>query len=229
MSRRRQLTISRGESELGVESDLILIPGDSHDVVIGVSKLFNVPIYWRLSDMFLGDKVLSYNGYLRFGVQSNGDQIFSGDVLSNYPLVFLQGNTNIKLMYQPKTLSGSGRYEVHFHEDNWINYNTPTLPVTREMMMVALQNVEHMFIRATEAADTTIAMLHGISLDVARPSSEAAPRQALGVEQCRCPPQYGGTSCQVHVCSIKIDVFYFINLHVGSWSRLLQSVQDELC
>ncbi|MGB0212483.1 hypothetical protein, partial [Algiphilus sp.] len=33
--------------------------------------------------------------------------------------------------------------------------------VTREMLMVALQNVQHMFIRATEAADTTIAMLHG--------------------------------------------------------------------
>ena len=54
-----------------------------------------------------------------------------------------------------------------------------------------MQNVQHLFIRATEAADTTIAMLHGISLDVARPSAPGAPRQALGVEQCMCPPQYG--------------------------------------
>ena len=51
--------------------------------------------------------------------------------------------------------------------------------------------MQHLFIRATEAADTTIAMLHGISLDVARPSAPGAPRQALGVEQCTCPPQYG--------------------------------------
>ena len=40
--------------------------------------------------MFLGDKVLSYNGYLRFGVQSNGDQMFSESILVTYPLVFMQ-------------------------------------------------------------------------------------------------------------------------------------------
>ena len=59
--------------------------------------------------MFLGDKVLSYNGYLRFGVQSNGDKMFSRDVLDSHPLVFLQGNHNIKLVHRPRTLSGSGR------------------------------------------------------------------------------------------------------------------------
>ena len=66
--------------------------------------------------MFLGDKVLAYNGYLRFGTQSNGNQMFSEQVLNRYPLVYLQGNHNIKLMYHPKKLSGSGRYEVYFHE-----------------------------------------------------------------------------------------------------------------
>ena len=146
--------------------------------------------------MFLGDKVLSYNGYLRFGVQTNGDQMFPESVLANFPLVFIQGNHNIKLMYQPKTLSGSGRYEVHFHEDNWINFNNPEVPVSRMMMMIGLQGVQQLFIRATEAADTTIAMLQGISLDVARPSTPGAPRPALGVEMCQCPPQYGGSSCQ---------------------------------
>ena len=146
--------------------------------------------------MFLGDKVLSYNGYLRFGVQSNGDKMFSRDVLESHPLVFLQGNHNIKLMYRSSKLSGSGRYEVHFHEHNWINYNAPTEPVSRIMLMIGLQQVQHLLIRATEAADTTVAVLHGISLDVARPSSSGAPRQAVGVEQCHCPPEYSGTSCQ---------------------------------
>ena len=45
-SRRRQLTISRGDSNLAVENSLIIIPGDNHDVVIGVNNLFDVPIYW---------------------------------------------------------------------------------------------------------------------------------------------------------------------------------------
>ena len=88
--------------------------------------------------MFSGDKILSYNGYLRFGVQSNGDKIFTADVLDSYSLVYLQGNHNIKLMYQPKTLSGSGRDEGHFHEDNWINANDPSVPVSRMMLMIGL-------------------------------------------------------------------------------------------
>ena len=46
MSRRRQLTISRGNSQLATENNFIIIPGDSLDVVIGVSNLFDVPIYW---------------------------------------------------------------------------------------------------------------------------------------------------------------------------------------
>ena len=146
--------------------------------------------------MFLGDRVLSYNGYLRFSTQSNGNQMFNEHVLHAHPLVFLQGNHNIKLVYQPKKLSGSGRYEVHMHEDNWININNPEVPVTRMMLMIGLQQVQQIFIRATEATDTTVAMVHGISLDVARPSSVGAPRQALGVEMCQCPGKYGGSSCQ---------------------------------
>ena len=70
----------------------------------------------------------------------------------------------------------------HDEDDYHVEYHNHDL---------GLQNVQHLFIRATEAADTTIAMLHGISLDVARPSAPGAPRQALGVEQCMCPPQYG--------------------------------------
>ena len=46
MTRRRQLTISRGDSSLAVETNLIIIPGEDRDVVIGVSNLFDVPIYW---------------------------------------------------------------------------------------------------------------------------------------------------------------------------------------
>jgi len=196
MPRRRQLTISRGDSNLKSENGYIIIPGDNHDAVIGVSKLFDVPIYWQLPEMFLGDKVLSYNGYLRFGIQSNGNKMFPEHVLDSYPLVFIQGNHNIKLMYHPKKLSGSGRYEVHIHEANWVNINNPKVPVTRMMLMIGLQGIQQLYIRATEAADTTVAMVHGISLDVARPSSIGAPRQALGVEMCQCPGEYEGTSCQ---------------------------------
>ena len=75
--------------------------------------------------MFLGDKVLSYNGFLRFSLQSNGLEMFSQKILAAHPLVFIQGNHNIRLRYSPNKISGSGRYEVRIHEDDWINVNKP--------------------------------------------------------------------------------------------------------
>ena len=196
MSRRRELRISRGDSQLAVENGYIVVPGDTHDAVIGVNKLFDVPIYWRLPEMFLGDKVLSYNGFLRFSLQSNGLEMFSQQILGAHPLVFIQGNHNIRLRYSPNKISGSGRYEVRIHEDDWINVNNPLVPVSRAMLMIGLQSVQAILVRATEASDTTVTQLHGVSLDVARPSGEGAPRQALGVETCKCPDKYTGASCQ---------------------------------
>ena len=146
--------------------------------------------------MFLGDKVLSYNGFLRFSVQSNGLEMFPHSVLTSHPLVFLQGNHNIRLRYSPNKISGSGRYEVRIHEDHWINVNNPLVPVSRTMLMIGLQSVQQVLVRATEASDTTVTQIHGVSLDVARPASLGTPRPALGVEVCECPGKYKGTSCQ---------------------------------
>ena len=42
------------------------------------------------------------------------------------------------------------------------------------------------------------ASISGVSLEVAQPGPSEGPR-ALEVEECRCPPGYVGTSCQVSV------------------------------
>jgi laminin alpha 1/2 len=203
-SHSRRLTISRGDSQLAVQHGLLVIPNavDSQEpVVIGVSKLFDVPLYWRLPDMFGGDRVLSYNGYLRFSVQTNGEKIFGQEILEAYPLVLIQGNHNIRLVHYPIKLSGSGRYEVRLHEDEWVNQRNPLVPVTRTMLMIGLQAIQQILIRATDATDATVATLHGVSLDVARPPAMGTigipqTRPALGVEMCSCPAQYNSTSCQ---------------------------------
>lgn len=62
----RQLAISRGMTQLNVSNDLLVIPDSPDDIKIGVESLFTTPLYWSLPDMFLGDKVLAYNGYLRY-------------------------------------------------------------------------------------------------------------------------------------------------------------------
>ena len=111
------MTISRGSTPLNVSHGLLVVPdggpdGSGVDVAIGVDRLFTTPLYWSLPATFLGDKILSYNGYLRFTTTSNGRQAFASDAAVVYPLVQLQGNYRVILEHYPLKLSASGRYEV---------------------------------------------------------------------------------------------------------------------
>jgi len=52
------LTNTDGTSvKLNVTNNLRIIPGDVGNVRIGVSYLFDTPLYWKLPGTFLGDKV----------------------------------------------------------------------------------------------------------------------------------------------------------------------------
>jgi hypothetical protein len=55
------LTNTDGTSvKLNVTNNLRIIPGDIGNVRIGVSYLFDTPLYWKLPSNFLGDKVNSF-------------------------------------------------------------------------------------------------------------------------------------------------------------------------
>ena len=61
----RNLIVSRGDSRLEQSHGLLVVPGEHGDVKIGVKSIFTTPLYWRAPQIFLGDKIISYNGYLR--------------------------------------------------------------------------------------------------------------------------------------------------------------------
>ena len=89
---RRNLIITRGNTRLEVSQGILIVPNDNGDSVIGVERLFTTPLYWSLPDVFLGDKVLSYNGFLRFSTSSNGDT--PNSILTD-PLVQIQSHDGI--------------------------------------------------------------------------------------------------------------------------------------
>lgn len=86
------------------------------------------------------------------------------------------------------------------HESLWKLKNNPRAKVSRMMMMVALQSVQHILIRATDSMDRTYAEIKDVSLEVAiPPASNASVNEfslARGVESCQCPAEYSGFSCQ---------------------------------
>ncbi|XP_068083310.1 laminin subunit alpha-1 [Anabrus simplex] len=191
----REMSLN-GTARLNVTNNLYVIPGDAGDVRMGVSYLFSAPIYWQLPQQFLGDKVLSYGGTLRFTVKTEGSSSrLPSHVLSTYPLVQLQGN-NIILEHFPVIPPTAGHYGVRFHESLWQTRSSSIKTVTREVLMVALQNVQNILIRASDSMDFTKVILSEVTLDTA----VAVPGQphplARGVELCSCPSEYNSTSCQ---------------------------------
>lgn len=63
-------------------------------------------------------------------------------------------------------------------------------------MLRVLSKVESILIRASYASQTTLVFIGDVSLDTAV-SQPLSSVRATHVENCRCPPGYRGTSCEV--------------------------------
>lgn len=148
-------TSLQNNDQLKVLNDLLVIPESAGDVIIVKDVSFGVPLYWQLPHIFLGDKVLSYNGRLRFHTHAiAGMPIFPVPVLASYPLVQIQGNHRLILQHFPRGVFKSGYYEVALHEDDWRLKNGPNNGIiSKEVLMVALQNLQHILIRATHSPE----------------------------------------------------------------------------
>ncbi|KIH63236.1 laminin EGF-like protein [Ancylostoma duodenale] len=165
-----------------------------------------VPLYWPLPKSMLGDRTGSYNGFLRFTIWNEDNRRGIEGVRPDnqyfryFPQVVLVGNNRIELEHIPMAIAEDGKYKVRLHESEWRSRQSPELPVTRKQMMIALQNLQGIYIRGTynyPARGDAITMSE-ISLDVAVPeSSGASGPVAIGVEQCiDCQQGFAGASCQ---------------------------------
>uniref|UniRef100_A0A8L8JDH0 Laminin subunit alpha-2 n=1 Tax=Heligmosomoides polygyrus TaxID=6339 RepID=A0A8L8JDH0_HELPZ len=165
-----------------------------------------VPLYWPLPKSMLGDRTSSYNGFLRFKIWNEDNRRGIQGVRPDnqyfryFPQVVLVGNNRIELEHIPLQIEEDGKYKVRLHESEWRSRQSPELAVTRKQMMIALQNLQGVYIRGTynyPARGDAISMSE-VSLDVAvPPSTGVSGSVAVGVEQCTgCPQGFTGASCQ---------------------------------
>ncbi|KAL8600730.1 hypothetical protein ACOMHN_057318 [Nucella lapillus] len=171
---------------LVINSSVLSIPTD----------LQPYPLYWSMPAPLLGDKVSSYNGRLDFIHFFDTAGSRSGSSVS--PFVVLRGN-GFELHGDVNTLepNHTESFSVRLHESFWKVPGQAQL-VSRRLMMVVLQNVTAILIRATQDAQATYAEIGPITLEVAQPGHNASEGAAIayGVEQCVCPERYSGLSCQ---------------------------------
>ncbi|XP_078319283.1 laminin subunit alpha-2-like isoform X3 [Crassostrea virginica] len=153
------------------------------------------PVYWSLPESFLGDWTFSYNGEMRFKVSYRSDA---------RPPLLTDDNSDVVVV-------GNGFHMVHKTRTSWPQESEKSTTVkfhptewmvvgygnaTRSLMMIVLQNVTDVFIKASPDGHPRTAMLTSVSLDSAQPGNGSTENPALGVEVCRCPQQYSGLSCQ---------------------------------
>ncbi|XP_029032401.2 laminin subunit alpha [Osmia bicornis bicornis] len=177
---------------------LMTIPQEYNEtsIVVGLTTndTFGQIIYFSASDTYLGKKLTSYGGSLRYSVFYStgpfGNAVSAADVI-------LQG-ANMTLFYyadeQPPSFLNF-ETSVELIEVNFLTQNR--LSATREQLMMVLEDLRGIYIRAMYWNPSISATLSHASLEV---TTEYYSSQynvpASSVEQCQCPPNYQGLSCE---------------------------------
>ncbi|XP_052648523.1 LOW QUALITY PROTEIN: basement membrane-specific heparan sulfate proteoglycan core protein [Harpia harpyja] len=148
--------------------------------------------FWALPDAFLGDKVDAYGGALSYGVRYRLGR--GPPEPTTHPDVVLRGHgRQLRARAgatQPDVLN---RRHVPFTEDHW--EDEEGAPVSRELLLLVLQGLEGIFIRAVYDGRMASVGLSDVAMDVTSPS-DTGLGLAGDVEECRCPVGYAGLSCQ---------------------------------
>ncbi|XP_075883000.1 laminin subunit alpha-5 isoform X3 [Nelusetta ayraudi] len=168
-----------------VEADLSDVPDVYQD------------LHWHAPKTYLGDKVSSYGGYLRYRLHT---QTMRGDVLTlpveaSRPDIILKGN-QMTLVFMEREYSSPEEPHlgiVHIVEGSFRHAQTGN-QVSREELMMVLVSLESLQIRALHSQSAHSVSLRGAVLEGAE--SLPAGRHANNVEICMCPANYLGDSCQ---------------------------------
>uniref|UniRef100_A0AAY4A6X9 Laminin subunit alpha-1 n=1 Tax=Denticeps clupeoides TaxID=299321 RepID=A0AAY4A6X9_9TELE len=171
--------------------DNLIIPGN-------VSS-YHILSTWAATDTFLGNKVTSYGGFLKYSVaydvsMENVDKF----LLSHFDFI-IEGNGR-SLRQSPShhlvlTPLNEQSVSVAMVPHSFVDLHTGRHIQKDELMMV-LADVAGLRIRSYLNTSAEGALrLSTVSLDVANPDS-TTHLQAKAVEQCECPWGYSGTSCE---------------------------------
>ncbi|XP_008557031.1 laminin subunit alpha [Microplitis demolitor] len=176
---------------------LTIIPQEYNDTSIMVSltnnETFSNIVYFSAPSNYLGKKLTSYGGTLNYTVfYSTGP---FGKAIAG-PDVILMGSDSVLLHYgeeQPPSFTNFGA-SVALVESNFITMGN--VDVTREQMLVTLENLKGVYIRGTYWEPSIAATLSDVTMDTTTDTYIPGSEQASSVEQCQCPPNYQGLSCE---------------------------------
>jgi hypothetical protein len=153
--------------------------------------------YWALPPRYLGDKITSYGGYLRYtlryvplpGGQSSRNSAADVELVSSNQIILLYYARE-----QAQPTGTAQTFTVPLLEQYW--QRSDGQQADREHLLMALADLDAIYIKATYNTNTKESALISVSLDIANEQNTGSSERALAVEQCYCPQGYTGLSCE---------------------------------
>ncbi|XP_029282809.1 basement membrane-specific heparan sulfate proteoglycan core protein, partial [Cottoperca gobio] len=175
-------------------TQLLINPEMEEFQLVDLSRRFlNLDSFWTLPRQFLGNKIESYGGSLKFKVRYTLARGLSEPV--EKPDVTLVGNGR-RLVYRRGSPAPPGllnQREVKFTEDKWQHSNGRA--VSREELMMTLAGLDSMSVRTVYDNHMVSVALSDIVMETTTVDFSILGH-VKGVEECRCPPGYSGLSCE---------------------------------
>ncbi|XP_065337904.1 laminin subunit alpha [Cloeon dipterum] len=157
--------------------------------------VLNKIAYFVAPEDYLGRKLHSYGGQLKFIIMYNsgifGAAVHAADVI-------LRG-AGIELMHFSIEQPAAAQFWTHSVQLLEENFQLQSgAPATREQLMQVLHSFTGLYIRATYWESTITVRLDNVTMEVGMPPEQAITHEhsALDVEECACPPNYQGLSCE---------------------------------
>ncbi|XP_056913723.1 LOW QUALITY PROTEIN: laminin subunit alpha-3-like [Takifugu flavidus] len=152
-------------------------------------------LHWVAPSSYLGNKVSSYGGFLTYQVKSFGIPSEGMTLMDRRPDVVLTGQGMTLVHVAPQVPLADRLYQgrVQLLEGNW-RHAINNRPVSREELMMVLADLVGLRINALYFTRSQRLSLGEVGLEETTRDGTGGPGNT--VEQCSCPPQYTGDSCE---------------------------------
>ncbi|CAH0547112.1 unnamed protein product [Brassicogethes aeneus] len=182
-----------------LEISNINVPLEYFDEAIGAdfttADLNTTNLYFSAPSAYIGKMLLSYGGYLNYTIFYTigefGSAVNGADII-------LKG-ANSYLTYSSLEQPAVSQEYQGFVQILESNFNLPHgVPSKKEHIMEILRDLRGIYIRATywTASITTRIINPILESAIYEEDSRVYRSKAVTVEQCRCPPNYQGLSCE---------------------------------
>ena len=163
----------------------------SYNASTGIILEPNTATYLQAPSIFGGNKLSSYNQYLTVVIDTSHEMI--GTTIFPADVILLSDETRIGANFSVASIdAGLIILQVRLHESSgWIDMTT-NLPINAFILQSVLFSLDNVYITASYSDPVVI---NAIMLDTVQQSS-VGEDQVAWVEQCSCPPNYNGLSCE---------------------------------